>query len=618
MCFIITLLIERTHLGTMLPLKTIKIIITSTALISLIGGCVPAGTGTSTDSTRPPAPIVRYPEQEPQPQIAPPSQAEQDITTPAEVSSRQPVFRRTEPEQIRNISVSYADVEFVQQRLNEYQAKLDQWLEISDTQEESKLAQELSAQGIECVQLLERILTGYSLLLDRMEQNKSVPVNKIAIIDPKRMQQLDIAFLESRCVETLTRDIPVPVQPEELTTGEEPENPFEEAQKIIALHVSNGNYQEAALVYSSLLENYPGQDPSIFTRLNYGLALQFSGQVEAAASHFRKMLTSGDLSIEPLRLQLEIADLFLASGNITAAESYYESYIKAQKSIETEKSWAMGQLSFLRSIEPDSEEMLAYIELLHEFQVYDYRIHSVALNRKVDDFAAEHAGNPIAESALQLKAFTSEQMYSWFNRQMARVNHLVAERKFTEAADLLKSMTNYYLPADLQAIVQKTYYEVGQAEELDSENQRLLKEIQLNEQWAEAVHLMDSQRFDEAISAFEALNGTELEENANLKIVEAANLATAKRRKEAASLFIQASKTPDIEKKKELLLDSHRMLNEVLVKFPQTDLLGKVNQNLAILEEQISKIDPSLLEMLQQEYSSPMYQESPDPFSSQQ
>ena len=123
----------------------------------------------------------------------------------------------------------------------------------------------------------------------------------------------------------------------------------------------------------------------------------------------------------------------------------------------------------------------------------------------------------------------------------------------------------------------------------------------MTEQWDAAVHLMDSQSFDEAIFAFEALMGTELEEKAKIKIVEAANLGAGQMRKEAASLFIRAGKTADIEVKKQLLVDSYQMLKEILVKFPQTDLLDKVHQNIAILEEQIRKIDPALLEELQQE-----------------
>jgi hypothetical protein len=59
------------------------------------------------------------------------------------------------------------------------------------------------------------------------------------------------------------------------------------------------------------------------------------------------------------------------------------------------------------------------------------------------------------------------------------------------------------------------------------------------------------------------------------------------------------------------------MLKEILVKFPQTGLLDKVHQNIAILEEQIRKIDPALLEELQQEDLSATPDESPAPIESQ-
>ena len=99
--------------------------------------------------------------------------------------------------------------------------------------------------------------------------------------------------------------------------------------------------------------------------------------------------------------------------------------------------------------------------------------------------------------------------------------------------------------------------------------------------------------------------------------VRAECLGAGQMRKEAASLFIRAGKTADIEVKKQLLVDSYQMLKEILVKFPQTDLLDKVHQNITILEKQIRKIDPALLEGLQQESVSAVPDESPAPIQSQ-
>ena len=598
----------------MLTFNTFKIIIVSTSLAFLLNGCGATHSGTSSDRVKAPTPSSQHVEHKPLPQPSSSKQTEQKIEESSQGSPRVPIFRRKEPAEAKKVNVDYADIEFVQLRLNAYENKFGHWLDVSEMYQESLLAEELTELETECMQNLEHILTGYSLLLERMQQSDTVSIDKIATVDPKEMQQSDIAFLESRCSELLALDI---TDQYEFITEAEPELSFYAAQEVIASHVAQGNYQEVFFAYERLSQAFPDQKPSLSTQLSYGLALQYTGQVEAAASHFKEMLESGDLSIEPLSLQREIADLLLASGNVAAAESYYDSIILAHESIGAEKSWAEEQLAFLRSVDPESEDMIAYMKLLREFQMYDYKIYASKLNEATDAFAAEYAGSPAAVSGLRLKTFAVNQLKSWFGSQLIKIDSLVADKKFTEATDILKSMTRYYLPAEMQAIVQKTYYEVGQAEIQEIETQRYIQEMELTEQWDAAVNLLDSQRYDIAISAFEALIGTEYEEGAKVKITEAANQAASQMRKEAASLFIRAGKTPDFEQKKELLLASHRLLTEILAKYPQTDLLDKVHQNISILEVQIKRFDPALLEELQQETPAELPADPPGPYTRQ-
>jgi hypothetical protein len=248
--------------------------------------------------------------------------------------------------------------------------------------------------------------------------------------------------------------------------------------------------------------------------------------------------------------------------------------------------------------------MAAYRQLLQAFESRDYRIHGAELNEMADRFVSEHAGEQIGVNGLRLKNFALSELHAWFDRQLLRIDSLIIDKKFTEASDILQNLTQYYLPADLQSVVQKTSYHIAQAEMQETETERRNKEAELTEHWESAVHLLDSQQFDAAILAFEAFNGTEYEKQAQLKIIEASNLAATQIRKDAASLFIRASKTGEFDKKKELLVASYNLLNEILDKYPQTDLRDKVNQNIAILEEQIRKFDPALLDELQGKNSS--------------
>jgi len=524
-------------------------------------------------------------------------QPETAIERPVEIPPMEPAVLPMKLPEAERIEVNRADQEFVRNRLNEYRNKLDLWVRVSEADQAGVPIERLSPRSIECMQLLERILAGYTMLLKEMQQNETVPVDKMADIDPKGAQQLDITFLESSCEGILTTDF---TAPEPVTPLEGQQYSLEEYREIISSHLADKKYEEAVNWYAGMVKGYPDYQPDIITRMNYGLALQFSGRAEEAAGHFGEMLDSEELSIDPMRLHLEIADLYLAGGDIGAAESYYESYILSQRSIETEMAWAESQLDFLRTVDHDSDDMAAYTKLFREFQTHDYRFHGAMLNDKVNSFAREYTGSPVAVSALRLKEFTLAQLNAWFGRELLKVDRLVADMKYTDAAGILQGMTKFYLPADLQAVVQKTYFEVAQAEQHAIEEAQRQREMELNRKWDTAVSHMDNQRFEEAIKAFELLRGTEYEEKAEVKIVEAANLGAGKMRKEAATLFIQAGKTPDPYKKRELLISSYKLLTGIPVTFPQTDLLDKVKQNITILEEQIGRFDPTLLEELRE------------------
>ncbi len=543
-----------------------------------------------------PEPLISLPET-----AQPPAEIRDDMEQEMEESqmgsSQTSISRQTEYSGPEEIKVNFADIEFVLHRLIVYENKLEQWLEILEIAPEGPLTDEIISLEAVCLQRLESILKGYSELMERMQHDKVFSLGTAPAASPKAMQQHDIAFLESRCNELLVMDFNDLYEP---MPGAEPELSFAEAQEVIATHVTQGNYQEALSAFEGLSTEFPDLEPSIATRLNYGRALQYTGQVDAAAQYYKSMLESGDLDIEPLAIQRQVADFLLADADVAAAEFYYNSMIRKHQALSFEKIWAQEQLAFLDSVDPKSEDMIAYMKLLREFQTYDYKMHAPRLNEMADDFARAHAGSPVAVSVLRLRTFAADQLKSWFGRQLVRIDTLVAEKRFTAASDMLKNISRYYLPPELQAVLQKTFYDVAQTEIQEQQTQQRIEEMELTEQWDSAVDLLDSRQYDNAISAFQSFTGTEYEERARMKIVEAANRAAGTIRKEAASLFIRAGKTADLEQKKNLLLDSHRLLTEILTRYPQTELLDKVQQNISVLEEQIERLDPTLLEELRQ------------------
>lgn len=574
------------------------------AFLSNCGANYPAPASSMPEKPAPASAMPEKPTPEIQPvltepvfQPSPPVQTEEEKTEPLPAAIPEP----EETSETRPVYVNYGDIEFVQHRLIVYENKYKQWLDISEAPLPDSLAKEIASQKTECVNKLEAIQNGYKQLMKMMQLAESLPSAPAASVNPKNMQQVDIGFLEGRCNGLLTLSIA------DLGEGKpkaEPKTLFLEEQENIAAYMREGNYSKVILTYTNLTQNFPDQELPLSTRLNYFRSLKYTGQVEAAARYFKNLLASDNFSINPITIQREIADLLLADAKVDTAKFFYNNLIQEQRSLDAEKTWAQEQLAFLNSVEPDSEDMIAYMKLLREFKSFDYRVYAPRLNKMVNDFANEHAGSPIAVSALRLKTFAVNQLKAWFGRQLVKIDTLVANKKFTEANTVLKEISNYYLPAELQAVLQKTFYDVAQAEFQDQENQQNQKEMELTSQWEAAVNLLDSQKYDPAISAFASLTGTEYEKEAKMKIIEAANQAAGEMRKEAAALFIRAGKTQDLEQKKNLLLESHRLLTDILAKYPQTELLDKVQQNISILEEQISRLDPTLLEKPSQENSS--------------
>jgi hypothetical protein len=561
------------------------------AVIFLYAGCA---TQQSTTRTRRPDGSAAKVQTQPKPsQTSAIKTKEPETTKPLSSPLISSKFNREKEVAVLNIPVNQQDIDFVEQRLMAYEKKFQQWLETTDLIMLGDDGTVPLHDEQDCEQQFERILSGYSLLLERMLHEKSVPVNKIDTVTPARMQQLDIAFLESKCAEQLKHEDLFGFDPMS-ETGETVS--FSQKEEQITAHLEKEEYQQAITAFMELQQLYPSREPDFMTQFQYGLALQHTGQVEAAARHYTKLLTMTGQTVGPANLQRQIADLQLSTGDLATAISSYENLLQTKNSYAIEKKWAEEQLAFLKNADKDSEEMAAYLELLREFMINDYKIYGADLNEKLYTFALDFAGKPIADHAMRLKSFSENQLRFWFGDQLTKVDRLVADQKFQKAMELLDQLSGYFLTLELQAVLQRTYNEVTLAEELATRDQRRLEEMALAEQWDSAVNILDSRRYDEAILAFEAFQETEYAEQAQAKIREAANLAAGQMRKEAATLFIKAGKTSDIERKKELLLESHQLLNNILVKYPDTDLLDKVTQNLAVLEEQIRRVDPALLE----------------------
>lgn len=577
----------------MAPLNKLAMMSAAVVIFVLMSGCTAKDPGTVSGKNK----ISPAPEPE---AIRPPParQVLQEESKPAPASPPMlPLTPKEEPV-TGSMHWSKADMDFARTRLEKYENRYASWLVLEARAPEGESAEKMEALGTECTRKLEQLISRYGLLLKIMETGGDVSREDSVPASLQKIVQLDIGFLESKCTEGL---VSTPAFPVEEAPETEPGPTLAAAEKNIAQKMEEGAYSEVLIAYGQLARDFPGQLVSPTTRLHYVLALRYTGQVEAAVRNLQNIFSFDKPLPEPLSLERQTADLLLVAGEPAAAARFYQNVITGHNEIQAERTWAEEQLSFLQETEFDSMEMLAYTKLLREFLTSDYRLEGARLNEAIRAFTVEHTGSPVAVSALRLKAFTMEKVKVWFSSKLRTAYSLAEEKNFAAAAQVLEGMNQYSLPAELQAVLQQTYYAIAQAEIREEESRRHLKEVELTRQWEAAVNLLDSQQFDSAIASFTALQDTAYGEEARTKITEATNRAAGRMRKEAAALFIRAGKTADPEEKKKLLLSSHQLLQDIVARYPQSDLLDKVHRNIDVLEEQIGRIDPTLLEQIERE-----------------
>ena len=113
--------------------------------------------------------------------------------------------------------------------------------------------------------------------------------------------------------------------------------------------------------------------------------------------------------------------------------------------------------------------------------------------------------------------------------------------------------------------------------------------------------LVKNEEYEEALKVFTELLETEYSSKAKQKIDEISLQAAKADRRKAADLFIRFTKTTDLESKKKLLVESRKLLKNILVKYPEVEIVPKVMGNIERVEQEMTAIDPNLIFMADQE-----------------
>ncbi len=504
-------------------------------------------------------------------------------------------------DQVTSETVS-PSMEYLNNRIFEYGKKLDRWKELDKQSLMVNLSQEDTEQMVSCFRKLQGVLGRYTAIQDTVLQERSAArKGEVSAAQMESLQKSDIEFLESPCGRLLsTTDDQGSVWGKREKGAD-----LVQIETLIDRYSGNKEYEEVVQVW---LQVPPSQIDRIDlkTKLKYGNALMFLHQEEQAAMVYQqvidKMSASGEQTTDLISLRKILADLYTASGNYSAAEIQYKKISQDYLTLGGIDEWSKLQLSILERSVAGSPELTEYSGLLRNFLGFIPEKDGYKIVWQAEEFLTNYPYSAVSSNVDIIKARAQERADAWMNDFMAEVDQLVADKKFQEAIEMVETAPIDLIDEEKRNSLKEKKDDFVLAEAVDRETVKLASVQELQRKWNSGMLLVKAERFDEANSIFTEMLGTEYDAKAKEKISEVSLLAAKEERRKAADLFIRFTKTTDVESQKKLLIESRKVLQDILVNYPDVEIADKVRGNIKRVEQEMNAIDPTMLQRLDNNY----------------
>lgn len=505
--------------------------------------------------------------------------------------------KKARAEPVRKVvDVLMPTMKLINDRIYEYEQKRDALQALKHALAEKDIPQDALEQIESCRVTLRDILVEYNALNERLLKKTNLEAAQlIAGESLLRISEKDIAFLESECKTLVTASTEMAPQGSSQT---DLRNLHREEMQLKEAYVA-GNYSQVIALYLDLpLEE--DQKPSFDATYLYGQSLLKTRQEPEAREVFIELLDRirrQDQALWEFRLMQLIGDLEFGLGGYVEARERYLEIQKTYKELESRNIWAEKQLGALGLSGRPNGEISDYAALLKNYLSYNPSRDGYVVVQQADNYVRKHPYSPVASTVDQLLAMAQIEADKWLSGLLREADQLAKQGKYQESLLLLERVPKTILPPDKQEALNRKSAQLLTAESIAIETKRLVEEQEHQEQWNDAMSLLELRRYDDAIEKFTAMLRTPYGEKAEAKINETAGLAAEADRRRASDLFVRAKRTTALESKKKLLLTSHQLLQDILIKYPQAGMSEKVKRYLRSVEQEIRRVDPNLLTM---------------------
>ena len=481
---------------------------------------------------------------------------------------------------------------YVNDRILAYGQKLDRWRQLDKQSGAMTMSQQDTEQMVECFRKLQRVLNGYTSLREKtLQQGIPSQDKKDALTVAQDLQKSDIDFLEGSCGRLLAAPQDGGGQGPSMSGLADVESAIEE-------HAADYDYDGIIAAWQKVPPDQVDR-LSLRSKVHYGQALVYTHQDQQAVTAFARiveqMSTTDQQPTDLIALRKVLADLLTASGNYPAARAEYQKIGSDYKKLGKVEDWSKLQLAMLDNSKQDSPELAEYTSLMKNFLGYVPEKDGYRIVWQADKFLQSFPYSAVTANVEIIKAQAQAQAERWLNSFVDQVDRLAAEKKYKDAMTMLGQVPQDIVDPAQKGTLQAKNDEIVLAEAVDRETEKLAKTQELQRKWNSGMLLVKAERYDEAITLFQEMQDGEYADRAKTKIAEVALQAAQADRRKAADLFIRYTKTADVEGKKKLLIESRRLLKDILVKYPDVEISEKVAGNIERVEQEMKVLDPNLL-----------------------
>lgn len=466
---------------------------------------------------------------------------------------------------------------FYTARLKSYNAKFSQWQDLQSTINALDNEVEKQAEWLVCLQKIEEISRGYDGIVNGVSGENEPQFS---------IWQDDISFLESDC--DTVYSVNVASASEQLDHYKALSSA--QVEQVILHYADQHDYQRIISIYQNMLVDTDQEvDPGL--REIYGNALLHTGRLGDAVKILLDVAETRE-GVQSWHLRLQIAEMLVALNDIEHARSQYLKVAEIFGAWREQEQIVESKLALLDASDRDEKALHLYSQALYSWMTGSGKEIPEVLEKNIKVLEMNYGGTIYADEGYKLMVQAEKSVQSFVIRELDEAIKLATENKFIKAHALIDSLQTLRIPEDTRKIIKVVADDVKEAEAEERILQKRLKEEAVDAKWDQAVLFFDQKEYDKAIELFRELVNTSYHKKAIKKMNEAVEIAAVEMRKQAALLFSRSRRIRDKEQQLALLYESQEILQEIIRRYPEAEVIKKVSINLEVIEKQILELNP--------------------------